>query len=122
MTDICYKVVLGYPGGGLSVSTKNSAAVHYSTTEFVAVPKYLRDLGNHLLVFATLEDAKAFLKETLYSPHEYQIWSCECKESVPLPMFSNPFLLDKGEIFNVFGAFPSGTISFKRVKLIERIL
>ena len=99
----------------------NKAGIRYKKLGWNVAPKWLAEMGYHLLAFRTIEDAVKFgLDEGLVS---VDIWEVELMGIIK----KMPPKLDIGQICYgnkkavPFGDWPEGTIMAKKVKLIKKV-
>lgn len=102
------------------VNTK-MCQVDYILGEWATAPVKLAELGYHLMVFESLEDAWAFLASIIQL---YQIWEVEVKDQVPLPerrCIFPPKDLESLYTSDADDKWGKGAKMYKSVKLIRRV-
>lgn len=131
-----YKLVLNRRGMKFSVTSDDLPTpvrpewvVLYSTEYYAEAPKYLANLGYHLLTFKDQLSAESFMNwgVSLKSLPYTELWTADAVGKMPL----RPFLHQLAEkivendlamIIGDVNMWPEGTQFHKKVKLLERVL
>lgn len=111
-----YKVVANKLSGDFtSMRAMGLAEVTYKIGEFVEAPDWLAKQGYHLCVFDTEKNAKDMNMS-------FPIFLAVAEDRVSLPPLLMSDFLEMGEMEPFSDIkWPTGTLMFKRVKLIRRV-
>ena len=117
---IAYKV-LSVTDCGILIShiAENAALVQYDLDKEITAPKWLADVGYHLLVFDTLRNAENYNNDR----PGIVIWEVEVDELLPPLTRGDMTNLDKGFLTCTQALpWPDGTYMARSLKLVRQVV
>lgn len=116
-----YKVVKRIDDKLVSCVAYNLSRIEYAQNKWAKAPKWLRDLNKGPLVFVSLDDVKAFVKQTFY-PSDVEIWEVRARCINTNPRIYKTWDLAEGKVEYSQEPFPTGTVEARQIKLIRRVV